>query len=133
MSAPGYYACLEVGRARNPSSEILEALARALVLDAAEREHPERSVHARGERPGPARPAAAGMTPARSRRSFSAAKPVACAVLTDIGRLPAAKVHPCLRLERLPQLIPGGYRGIRRGRLEWIQVGGIPGQPRGPA
>ena len=38
--APGYYACLEVGRARNPSSEILEALARALVLDAAEREHP---------------------------------------------------------------------------------------------
>jgi hypothetical protein len=40
------------------------------------------------------------MTPARSthskrlatcRRSFSAAKPVACAVLTDIGRLPAAK------------------------------------------
>jgi hypothetical protein len=40
MSAPGYYACLEVGRARNPSSEILEALARALVLDAAEREHP---------------------------------------------------------------------------------------------
>jgi hypothetical protein len=42
------------------------------------------------------------MTPARSthskrlatcRRSFSAAKPVACAVLTYIGRLPAAKVH----------------------------------------
>src|SRR5690348_4392210 len=55
---------------------------------------------------------------------------VACAVLTDIGRLPAAKVHPCLRLEYLPQLIPGGYRGSRRGRLEWIQVGGIPGQPR---
>lgn len=79
------------------------------------------------------------MTPARSthskrlatcRRSFSAAKPVACAVLTDIGRLPAAKVHPCLRLERLPQLIPGGYRGSRRRWLEWIQVGGIPGQPR---
>jgi hypothetical protein len=40
------------------------------------------------------------MTPARSthskrlatcRRSFSAAKPAACAVLTGIGRLPAAK------------------------------------------
>ena len=80
-----------------------------------------------------------GYYPARSthskrlatcRRSFSAAKPVACAVLTDIGRLPAAKVHPCLGLERLPQLFPGGYRGIRRGRLEWILVGGIPGQPR---
>jgi MFS family permease len=55
---------------------------------------------------------------------------VECAVLTGIGRLPAAKVHPFLRLERLPQLIPGGYRGIRRGRLEWIQVVGIPGRPR---
>jgi hypothetical protein len=40
MSGPGYYACLEVGCARNPSGEILVALARALVLDAAEREHP---------------------------------------------------------------------------------------------
>ena len=40
MSAAGYYACLEAGRGRNPSSEILVALARALVLDAAEREHP---------------------------------------------------------------------------------------------
>ena len=39
MSALGDYACFEQGRGRNPSSEILEALARALVPDAAEREH----------------------------------------------------------------------------------------------
>jgi hypothetical protein len=48
---------------------------------------------------------------------------------TRAGSVPGRQAHPCLRLERLPQLIPGGYRGSRRRWLEWIQVGGIPGQP----
>jgi hypothetical protein len=58
-----------------------------------------------------------------------------CGVRRADRHRPAAcrQSAPLLRLERLPQLIPGGYRGIRRGRLEWIQVVGIPGQPRGPA
>ena len=34
-----YYTRLEQGRAGNPSPEVVEALARALQLDAAEREH----------------------------------------------------------------------------------------------
>ena len=99
MSAPGYDACLEVGRARNPPSEILEALARVLVLDAAEREHPNDlcahagSVPDRPEQPQRYDPGRSTHSKglATCRRSFSAAKPVACAVLTGIGRLPAAK------------------------------------------
>jgi hypothetical protein len=102
--SPEYYARLDQGRARNPSSEILEALARALFLDAAEREHLN-DLCTRRERPGPTGPAAAGTTRpaahskrlATCRRSFSAgadvlaATPLACAVLTGFGRLPAVK------------------------------------------
>ena len=53
---------------------------------------------------------------------------LACAVLTDFGGRPAVK-RTCLRLERLPRLIPGGYRGSRRRRLEWIQGAGFPASP----
>ncbi|MFJ4189117.1 helix-turn-helix domain-containing protein [Kitasatospora sp. NPDC089509] len=55
-----YYTRLEQGRALNPSSEVLEAIARALCLDATEREHLDDLLH------GGAQPAR--RAPARAQR-----------------------------------------------------------------
>jgi hypothetical protein len=63
------------------------------------------------------------------RADVLAANLLGCAVLADFGGLRAVKRTLFLRFERLPPLIPGGYRGSRRRRLEWIRVGGVPGQP----
>jgi transcriptional regulator with XRE-family HTH domain len=104
--SPEYYARLEQGRARNPSGEILEALARALSLDAAEREYLT-DLCTRAERvPGPPDPpqrVRPGLqhtletldhVPAfilGRRADVLAANALACAVLTDFGLLPAVK------------------------------------------
>ncbi|MFJ8477846.1 helix-turn-helix domain-containing protein [Kitasatospora sp. NPDC094011] len=53
-----YYTRLEQGRALNPSSEVLEAIARALRLDATEREHLDDLLHA-GAQPARRAPARA--------------------------------------------------------------------------
>jgi transcriptional regulator with XRE-family HTH domain len=100
--SPEYYARLEQGRARNPSSEILEALGRALSLDAAEREYLNDlcaragKVPARPEPPQRVRPGllhtleTLDHVPAfilGRRADVLAANSLACAVLTDFNRL----------------------------------------------
>jgi transcriptional regulator with XRE-family HTH domain len=104
--SPEYYARLEQGRARNPSGEILETLARALSLDAAEREYLNDLCTRAGSVPVPPDPpqrVRSGLwhtletldhVPAfvlGRRADVLAANPLACAVLTDFGRLPAVK------------------------------------------
>jgi hypothetical protein len=98
MSAPEYYACLEQGRARNPSGEILEALARALVLDAAEREHLNDLCTHAGSVPGRAGPrhtlGTFGHVSAfilGRHADVLGTKLLTCAMLTDFGGLPAVK------------------------------------------
>jgi transcriptional regulator with XRE-family HTH domain len=104
--SPEYYARLEQGRARNPSSEILEALGRALSLDAAEREYLNDLCVRAGRVPATPEPPqrvqpgllhtleTLNHVPAfilGRRADVLAANSLACAVLTDFNRLPAVK------------------------------------------
>ncbi|MFG3115534.1 helix-turn-helix transcriptional regulator [Streptomyces sp. NPDC048197] len=101
-----YYTRLEQGRAHNPSPEVLEALARALQLDAAEREHLTDLL----ARPVPARRAPAGPQRVRPglhlmlqtldhvpafilgrRTDVLASNRLAREVLTDFDALPATR------------------------------------------
>jgi transcriptional regulator with XRE-family HTH domain len=127
--SPEYYARLEQGRARNPSSEILEALGRALSLDAAEREYLNDlcaragKVPARPEPPQRVRPGllhtleTLDHVPAfilGRRADVLAANSLACAVLTDFNRL---QLGLDLGVPRLP-LNARKLRGIG-----WATVG----------
>lgn len=103
--SPTYYTFLEQGRELHPSRQVLDALAAALHLDAAERAHLHQLAH--GTPPAPAPPAvetlAAGLaelvtrldpcpTYVTGRRwDVLAANRAACAVWTDWAALPPAK------------------------------------------
>ncbi|WP_051580328.1 helix-turn-helix transcriptional regulator [Pseudonocardia acaciae] len=102
-----YYVRLEQGRTRNVSDQVLDAVARVLRLDGDERRHlfnlaqPASSARRRAPaRPERVRPGAArllemaGAVPAYivgRRCDVLAWNPLACALFTDFGRLPAAE------------------------------------------
>jgi transcriptional regulator with XRE-family HTH domain len=103
-----YYTRLEQGRAANPSPEVVQALARALLLDASEREHltdlllpdPHAARRAAPGRPQRVRPGLHLMLETLShvpafivgrRTDVLAANHLARAVLTDFEALPATR------------------------------------------